>query len=291
MKVSCIILNYNDAQTTKKLVESVKDYEGLDSVIMVDNHSTDDSASQLKALEGGMVHFLLAPRNGGYGYGNNMGIRYAYETLHATHVLIANPDVSFSEDCLKAMKDRFLREEKLAVAAAVTRDGTGNAVLSSWRLNGLLFDLLDTGLVTRRIFGRWLNDRFHFPYDSGSYAYVDAVMGSLFLADAKVLMECGLYDENVFLYYEEKILGHKLKEKGYKTVLLLDQSYLHLHSVSIKKSVESILKRQAILHKSKLYYYKNYLGINRLQEMGVRLFLEIIMMEIWFLTKMLGMSW
>lgn len=293
MNISCIILNYNDPETTISLVNSIVNYEILDSIVIVDNCSTDDSVSRLQALAGGKVHVISTEKNGGYGYGNNHGIRYAHGTLHASHVLIANPDVKVTEECIQAMKDSFLKISRLGVAAAVTRDGTGEVTLSSWRLNGLLGDLLDTGLITRRIFAPWLNDRPELKADSEKdrYVYVDAVLGSLFMADMNALMECGLYDEEVFLYYEEKILGFQLKKKGYATILLLNQSYIHLHSVSINKNVKSILKKQAILHKSKLHYYKNYLGINRFQECLVRAFLAFLMAEIWFLTEIVGLSW
>lgn len=293
MNISCIILNYNDAETTISLVNSLVNYEILDSIVIVDNCSTDDSASRLQAIEAGKVHFISSEKNGGYGYGNNQGIRYAYGNLHATHVLIANPDVKVTEECIQAMKDSFLKISRLGVAAAVTMDGTGKVALSSWRLNGLLGDLLDTGLITRRIFAPWLNDRPELKADSKKerYVYADAVPGSLFMADIYALMECGLYDEEVFLYYEEKILGFQLKKKGYGTVLLLNQSYVHLHSVSINKNVKSILKKQALLHKSKLHYYKKYLGINRFQECLVKAFLAFLMAEIWFLTEILGWSW
>lgn len=152
MNISCIILNYNDAETTISLVNSLVNYEILDSIVIVDNCSTDDSASRLQAIEAGKVHFISSEKNGGYGYGNNQGIRYAYGNLHATHVLIANPDVKVTEECIQAMKASFLKISRLGVAAAVTMDGTGKVALSSWRLNGLLGDLLDTGLITRRIF-------------------------------------------------------------------------------------------------------------------------------------------
>lgn len=293
MNISCIILNYNDPETTISLVNSIVNYEILDSIVIVDNCSTDDSVSRLQALAGGKVHVISTEKNGGYGYGNNHGIRYAHGILHASHVLIANPDVKVTEECIQAMKDSFLKISRLGVAAAVTRDGTGEVTLSSWRLNGLLGDLLDTGLITRRIFAPWLNDRPELKADSEKerYVYVDAVLGSLFMADMNALMKCGLYDEEVFLYYEEKILGFQLKKKGYGTILLLNQSYIHLHSVSINKNVKSILKKQAILHKSKLHYYKNYLGINRFQECLVRAFLAFLMAEIWFLTEIVGLSW
>lgn len=293
MNISCIILNYNDPETTISLVNSIVNYEILDSIVIVDNCSTDDSVSRLQALAGGKVHVISTEKNGGYGYGNNHGIRYAHGILHASHVLIANPDVKVTEECIQAMKDSFLKISRLGIAAAVTRDGTGEVTLSSWRLNGLLGDILDTGLITRRIFAPWLNDRPELKADSEKerYVYVDAVLGSLFMADMNALMECGLYDEDVFLYYEEKILGFQLKKKGYGTILLLNQSYIHLHSVSINKNVKSILKKQAILHKSKLHYYKNYLGINRFQECLVRAFLAFLMAEIWFLTEIVGLSW
>jgi N-acetylglucosaminyl-diphospho-decaprenol L-rhamnosyltransferase len=293
MNISCIILNYNDAETTISLVNSMVNYEILDSIVIVDNCSTDESASRLQAIARGKVHFISTEKNGGYGYGNNQGIRYAYGSLHASHVLIANPDVKVTEECIQAMKDSFLKISRLGVAAAVTRDGTGKVALSSWRLNSLLGDILDTGLITRRIFAHWLNDRPELKTDFGKerYVYVDAVLGSLFMADIHALMECGLYDEEIFLYYEEKILGFQLKKKGYGTVLLLNQSYVHLHSVSINKNVKSILKKQALLHKSKLHYYKKYLGINRIQECLVRAFLAFLMAEIWFLTKIVGLSW
>ncbi|SET96562.1 glycosyltransferase family 2 protein [Lacrimispora sphenoides] len=293
MNISCIILNYNDPETTISLVNSIVNYKILDSIVIVDNYSTDDSVSRLQAVAGGKVHLISTERNGGYGYGNNQGIRYAYGTLHASHVLIANPDVKVTEGCIQAMKDSFLKISRLGVAAAVTRDGAGEVALSSWRINGLMGDLLDTGLITRRIFARWLNDRpeLKADFEKERYVYVDAVLGSLFMADINALMECGLYDEDVFLYYEEKILGFQLKKKGYGTVLLLNQSYIHLHSVSINKNVKSILKKQAILHESKLHYYKNYLGINRFQECLVKAFLAFLMAEIWFLTKIVGLSW
>ena len=298
MNVSCIILNYNDADTTMKLVRSIKDYHALDSVVVVDNHSSDDSVTRLELIKSSKVHVICAEQNGGYGYGNNLGIRYACGTLNATHVLIANPDVLVTEETIGAMKAAIRSKSHVAITAGVPVDETGKAGVLSWKLTGLLFDLLDTGLITRRLFRRWLSDDpdkrgFSLKTANGPErcAFVDAVPGSLLLADGNALNECGLYDEEVFLYYEEKILGHRLREKGYQTLLLLDRTYVHLHSVSIDKSIRSILKKQALLHRSKLHYYKTYLKINWLQEVASKGFLEWILMEIWFLTTVLRMSW
>ena len=77
-KVCCIILNYNDASTTMSLVDEIREYNCLDSIVVVDNCSTDGSWKQLKALRDlDKVHVLRTEENGGYGSGNQAGIDYA----------------------------------------------------------------------------------------------------------------------------------------------------------------------------------------------------------------------
>ena len=51
VRLSCVILNYNDAETTEKLVKQIADYNVLHQIIVVDNASTDDSLERLKKLE------------------------------------------------------------------------------------------------------------------------------------------------------------------------------------------------------------------------------------------------
>ena len=48
VRLSCVILNYNDAETTEKLVKQIADYNVLHQIIVVDNASTDDSLERLK---------------------------------------------------------------------------------------------------------------------------------------------------------------------------------------------------------------------------------------------------
>ena len=109
-KISMIILNYNDSYTTLSLVDEVKDYECLDSVVVVDNHSSDDSWKRLQTLNGsGKVHALRLEQNGGYGMGNQEGINYAVDCLEAEYVIIANPDIHVTQRCICRVKDALDR--------------------------------------------------------------------------------------------------------------------------------------------------------------------------------------
>ena len=47
-KLGMVIINYNDYETTEILLNNIKEYDSLDSIVIVDNHSTDDSYKLLK---------------------------------------------------------------------------------------------------------------------------------------------------------------------------------------------------------------------------------------------------
>ena len=91
MKNACVIVNYNDADTTLSQIRRIRTFRNIDAVVVVDNCSTDDSVPRLKDAVSGNLFLVVSERNGGYGAGNNLGVRYASEILRAEHVLIANP--------------------------------------------------------------------------------------------------------------------------------------------------------------------------------------------------------
>jgi len=309
VKTAAVIVNFNDPETTVRQVLRIRDYENLGAVVVVDNASTDASLLQLKPLEGDRVAVLEAGRNGGYGAGNNFGMRYAEEKLGAKYVLIANPDTEFSDAAVGRLAAFLDAHADFAVAAPVQcvpvmgtdgdgaaeeTDGNGPAEdprnipgtrenclagPAAWPLRPWLYDLLESGPVSRRLFTSALH------YDAGKFrgrqaVAVDCVPGSLLMADIRKMKEAGGYDENVFLYAEEYILGARLRAKGYRTALLPEVRYLHRHAVSISKSFATLLKRQRLREKSTLYYYRKYLGISRAEELFTRLFYAAVELEV-----------
>ena len=158
MKTVCIILNYNDADTTIALLHRIRDYRSLDGIILVDNASTDDSAARLRKEVGGKVLLAEAPENGGYGAGNNLGIRYAAGLFRADFALIANPDTEFSDDCVRTLAETMERRPSLGVIAPVqvtpafgekaavpgSRENTLTGP-AAWPLRPWFYDLLESG--------------------------------------------------------------------------------------------------------------------------------------------------
>ena len=295
MQLSCVILNYNDAKTTEKLVMQIADYDVLHQIIVVDNASTDDSLERLRKLESdanasqsGKVRVISADHNGGYGSGNNLGVRYAAEQGGATHVLIANPDVVFSEQSLKAMLAVFARHPEVGIVTTRIRDARFPNLKNGWPLRSFTRELLSMGPVSRRLLGK----TFDYPdsYFTGrSAVYVGAVHGSMLMVDTEKFLEAGGYDEGIFLYEEEQVLGRRMQNAGYRSVLLLNQHYDHEHSTSISKSFSDAMKRQRLREESTLYYMKHYLHISPVQEQIAKMWFAVIRMEMQ-VAKLVGIK-
>ena len=294
MQLSCVILNYNDAETTEKLVMQIADYDVLHQIIVVDNASTDDSLERLRKLESdanasqsGKVRVISADHNGGYGSGNNLGVRCGAEQ-GATHVLIANPDVVFSEQSLKAMLAVFARHPEVGIVTSRIRDARFPNLKNGWPLRSFMRELLSMGPVSRRLLGK----TFVYPdscFAGRSAVYVGAVHGSMLMVDTEKFLEAGGYDEGIFLYEEEQVLGRRMQNAGYRSVLLLNQHYDHEHSTSISKSFSDAMKRQRLREESTLYYMKHYLHISPLQEQIAKLWFAGIRLEMQ-VAKLVGIK-
>ena len=280
-----MILNYNDADTVIDLLNRIHGFRCFENIVVVDNASTDNSWQRLKELQDDKIAVIQSEKNGGYGYGNNLGVRYAIQKNEATHVVIVNPDVKFRESTISKMARLFCHSE-IGIVSPAMEDMQCSGLGRGWKLHGFIGELLAMGPVSRRIWGRFLN--YPESYYKGKRAvYADVVHGSMLMVDAKAFLDCGGYDEDIFLYQEEAVLAWRMKTSGYRTVVLLTETYLHQHSTSITKSCNGQLQRQRMRHESLIYYMKNYLYINRFQEWFAGIWFEIILMEI-RITKFLA---
>ncbi len=284
MKISCVILNYQDGETVEKLVRLIHDYDYLDEIVVVDNGSADDSAQRLSGLADEKVKFLQAEKNGGYGAGNNLGVRYAADH-GATHVLIANPDVVFTERGVVRLAKLLDSYPDVGAASAVMEDQTYGDLCNAWRLRGFWGELLAMGPISRRLFRGFLDYPRSF-FQKQRAVYVDVLHGSMLMVKAGAFAEAGGYDETIFLYQEEAVLAQRFRTAGYRSALLLTETYQHQHAASIGKNYASQLTRQRMRENSLLYYMKQYLYINPAQEILAKIWFWVIRMEIRLFSHM-----
>lgn len=270
-KVACIIVNYNDSQRTLSLVKNINSFSSVKFIIVVDNCSTDDSFSVLKSFESAKYYLLKPQRNGGYGYGNNYGALKAKE-LGAEYILIANPDVIFSDGCVLHMIQTMEVHPLCAIVGAKEM----KMGVYAWRYTSAIDDVLSASLF----FNKLLKKRYYKKnfFDDKDWVNVDIIPGCFLLVDLSKFLEVGGYDESVFLYEEEKILFCRMKNK-YEFLVDLCVEYTHNHVESHSYALGSILIGKKRLLKSRYFFLKKYRKLNPLSLFIVRIFFEMTLLE------------
>lgn len=270
MKVAVIIVNYNDAEDTKKYVKTISEYKILDRIVVVDNLSTTAGTfDSLKKLENSKVKVISSDKNGGYDYGNNFGVKYLQSINEKyDYIIISNPDIEITENAIKHCLEVIEKDKTIGVIAPRMFDKENKPIRrSAWKMRTFALDVIHSTRLLEMIFYKILRNG---EYNSEDYKKekleVEAISGAFFIIRSDVLEEINLLDENVFLFYEEDILAKKLKEKGYKTISLNSEKFIHFESQTIGKTY-SYFKKKKELYKSKIYYHKTYNKMNFIEHL------------------------
>ncbi|WP_295569320.1 glycosyltransferase family 2 protein [uncultured Holdemanella sp.] len=278
--IGCVVLNYNDADTTLDLLKRIEPMEIIDQIVLVDNKSTDNSLERLKEQESNKVHVVCAKKNGGYGSGNNVGIEYLRKNYSCDYIIIANPDVIFDESVIKKMINEF--DEDTVIVAPLTLNSKKERQLPiAWKVPTVKDYFLFSSIVLNKIF-----KPFQYPtqFFNTDICEVDCVQGCLFMLNNS-LIEDKLYDENIFLFFEESCIGKQFKDKGYKTKLLMNVDYIHNHSVSINKAFNSEARKRKITLDSFYTYFEDYYSLSGFTKGIMRIYKKIIYIENYILLK------
>lgn len=286
--IACVILNYNDGENARRLVGEIRQYESLGAVVLVDNSSTDGSDAVLEGLQGGRVHFLRSGKNGGYGFGNNLGIRYA-AGLGAEYVIVANPDTSFTEACIQGMRACFAAEDPVVFAGALINLPDGSVSKSSaWKIPSPAMLTLSS-----LYFAYHLLPTYHYPpalHESGRpCALVECLGGAMFMLHTRRFLELGGYDEAFFLYGEETVLGIKARRQGFKTCLNTTVSYTHYAGDESKTNIlPAVAMKKHLLASSELMLRKYY-ALNAAQMLLVRMVSRVALWEVQAGSAIMGL--
>lgn len=259
--IDVLTLNFNDASTTIQFVDSLKNYECISHILVVDNGSTDNSLECLKKIESDKIVVISSEKNGGYGTGNNFGIRYLYENLKSKYILLANPDTTIEENSINALQNFLMLNPKYAVVAPFMVDGKME------RQHNTAFRIPRKAeyIASLEILSSKMSKSFYYTgvtKERSGVKDVGAVSGSLFMMDADKMIKYGMFDERMFLYCEELVLGMKLAKNNQKLALLLEHTFVHNHSVSIDKTFGKSLMKHKLFLNSKLFVIKNYFNAN-----------------------------
>lgn len=284
IKAVYAILNYNTWEDTARLAQKVATFQHIQSVIIVDNLSTDDSYHYLKRLEGEKISVYQTQRNGGYSVGNNFAARKAYN-MGVDILFISNPDVDIDEKDSLMIAQNLYKNSSYALLSGIEYNAMKEIDLPIvWHENSYYDDLLDCLFLTRK--WRRKKEDINLSMIKSSIIDVDLVKGSFFAVRLSDFHDVGYFDESVFLFCEERILAKKLQKVNKKIGILPEAKYYHNHSTSINERYKKKKEQINLLYKSLYYYNVKYNNISFVKKLCLKSVMMLSILEYIILDMM-----
>lgn len=239
--LSVVIVNYRTPDLTIKCVRSLIRHgvAAPEDIVVVENGSGDDSAAVIAA--GVTCTLVVAPGNGGYGAGINLGMRHVRHAL----VLCLNPDTYFTDDDVLGVAPIFAEEPVLGLLGLDLRYPSGERQFPARRD----YSLVDIVLRRTRL-GRWgpgrrLVDR-HLMKDAwdGGIFSADWVMGTGFVVRRAAFDAIGGMDTDFFLYMEDVDLCLRLRKAGWRVAAVPGIRLVHDHQRASNGALLSVAARR-----------------------------------------------
>jgi GT2 family glycosyltransferase len=217
-----IILNWNNGHDTLKCVDACKKLSWQElHLLVVDNHSTDNSVETLRHNFPDL-EIIETGTNLGFAGGNNIGIKRALE-LGAEYIWLLNNDAVPAPDALEPLVRSLLSTP--AAACATSKIYYMDDPKRIWFAGGAW----SKGHLRLRQHGAG-------QLDSGQFDRItetSSVTGCSMLLSCEYLHHIGMLEERYFLYWEDTDWSARTREKGYTLLFVPDSHVWHKVSASI----------------------------------------------------------
>ncbi len=231
--VLTVILNYKTAATTLQSVKAaLAAMAGIKGeVLVVDNDSQDGSFETLTAQVPPGVRVIQSGYNGGFGAGNNVGIRVGLsDGSRPDYIYVLNSDAFPDVDAIRHLHDTLEKNPSAGFAGSYIHGDDGTPHLTTFRFPSIASEF--EGAVRFGPVSRLLSHRaVPIPIPSVSTP-VDWLAGASLLMRRSVLDQIGLFDETFFLYFEETDLCRRAQKSGHKIIYVRESQVTHIGSVS-----------------------------------------------------------
>ncbi|MCQ2308396.1 MAG: glycosyltransferase [Bacteroidales bacterium] len=238
-RLSIIIVTYNSEKDIFDCLKAVFKHNDLGDeleVIVVDNASAgfETMRKEIEDVYDEKIVVVSNSKNGGYGQGNNVGIRLS----SSDKFLIMNPDVRIIMPMFSKIVET-LNDGNVALC--------GFTSMENESLRNSSFYYTRTTSAFRKVFFRKKLQTDDFQYKRMFLS------GACFAMNKDVFEKIGMFDENIFLYGEENDIHFRLRKMfpEKKMVFLKELRYVHPTANERDKGKEY---RHSM--KSAAYFYK-----------------------------------
>lgn len=262
-----IIVNYRTADLVMDCLCSVVGQIAVFPrfrVLVVDNASADGSAEKLEGFVarqgwGGWVSVIPANYNGGFAFGNNVGIREALRSdQNLNYVMLLNPDTVVHEGAIHALVDFMDSHQQVGIAGSRLENAEGATECSAHNALLPLGEMVSGARLD--ILSRMLHRYAVSPPMQEVAHECDWVSGASLIVRREVFEKIGMLDEGYFLYFEEMDFCLRARKAGWKVWFVPKSRVVHLEGAST--GVRDMARRRpAYWYDSRRRYFAKNFGV------------------------------
>ena len=256
-----IIVNYNSSSNTINCINSILEstYSNF-QIILVDNYSTDDSLNSLKTFYSNIdkITIIKSDKNGGYGYGVNIGLKHSILKKDCRYIWVLNNDTIIFNNTLEEFVSAEINSKNLKI--------WGSKVLNKD------FTIQSLGCRINKYFMTTKHNYNGFKdicYDKSKYK-IDYIHGCSMFFNKDVVNRVGLFDENYFLFYEDVDYSMQSKRNNISLDICNKSKIIHKENSTIKKMNYEFYSTSNRLKIAKKYFS------NKLLFVYIGIFFELI---------------
>jgi N-acetylglucosaminyl-diphospho-decaprenol L-rhamnosyltransferase len=237
LDIAVVIVSYKCASLTIDSLRSVaveRSAAGLTIRAVVVDNASGDAPSIAEAIESNgwnsWVTLVTAAKNGGFAYGNNLGVARAYEDQVPSYVYLLNPDAQVRPGAIGSLA-RFLESHpQVGIAGSSFENLDGSDWPIAFHFPSLMSEMLHGMELSplMRLFKRWTVAQTM----TKTPQPIDWICGASMLIRPAVLESIGGMDENYFLYFEETDFCYRAKKAGFATWYVPESRVMHIRGQS-----------------------------------------------------------
>lgn len=260
-----VVLVYKNTDDLEEFVQSLTINEIECKIIVVNSFFDEETNDQFKLIAKKLRCDFIQVDNKGYGYGNNRGIEYAKAKYDFDFLILSNPDVD-----IVAFNQLSLSKYSDGIIGPITKNRTSSNKNPYWYLHIQFLEwLLYVGakrdfkllFYISVFFNRIVRNIVQFAIKilRKRRCKVFALQGTFLIFSRDSLLRFNkVFDEDMFLFFEEAHLAHLAKSMNIK--MYVDSSIVIYHkqggsSSSILKKIWQYQRQSIIIYFQKWHKY------------------------------------
>jgi GT2 family glycosyltransferase len=228
MDTAIIIVNHNHKDSIIKLIESLYQFNDMDSsnIIFIQNTSSPYLENYLKNFTN--IIFIQNEKIKGFAENVNYGIKIARDQFDPEYFLLLNPDVRLKENLSAPFKKLINSDKGIGIIAPKLLNDYGSLQYSCRRFYNLRY-VFKRMFRLEFIFGSTVeNNILMKDFNHDKVSAVDWVSGAVMFFTKSLLNQVGFFDEkNYFMYAEDQDICLRSWHSNLKVIYHSDVECYH----------------------------------------------------------------